>query len=97
MKNVKIRLIAESEVLWLKVNYFRKRRGSLIRLVDNFYLVESSRSATAVPLVEALKWMSEAKTLARFDGVNPVKGEYVIDGKAVTLKQLGLQPRNKNV
>ena len=90
MKNVKIRLIAGSEVLWLKVNYFRKQRGSRFRLVDNFYLVESSRSATAVPLVEARLWMSEAETLARFDGVNPVKGEYVIDGKAVTLKQLGL-------
>ena len=53
-------------------------------------MVESSQSATAVPLVEARKWISEAKTLARFDGINPVKGEYVIDGKTVTLKQLGL-------
>ena len=90
MKNVKIRLISESKVLWLKVNYFRKCRGSRIRLVDNFYLVSSPRSATAVPLVEARKWMCEAKTLARVDGINPVKGEFVIDGKAVTLKQFGL-------
>ena len=88
MKNVKIRLLTDvGEYIWLTINYFSKRHGSV---VDNFYLTPNARWATAVPLKEARRWMREAKTLARYDGDVIEKGEYILNGKPTTLAAVGL-------
>ena len=88
MKNVKIRLLTDvGEYIWLTINYFSKRHGSV---VDNFYLTPNVRWATAVPLKEARRWMREAKTLARYDGDVIEKGEYILNGKPTTLAAAGL-------
>ena len=88
MKNVKIRLLTDvGEYIWLTINYFSKRHGGG---VDNFYLISNARWATAVPLKEARRWMSEAKTLARYDGDVIEKGEYILNGKPTTLAAAGL-------
>ena len=88
MKNVKIRLLTDvGEYIWLTINYFSKRHGGG---VDNFYLTGNARWATAVPIKEARRWMSEAKTIARYDGDVIKKGEYILDGKPTTLAAAGL-------
>lgn len=88
MKNVKIRLLTErGAYIWLRVNYFPKRRGGG---VDNFYLTDYAHEATAVPVKDARKWMREAKSLARFDGIAIEKGEYILGGKPTTLVAAGL-------
>ena len=89
MKNVKIRLLTDRGThIWLIVDYFPKWRGGG---VDSFYLTDSARWATAVPLKEARKWMREAKCLASYDGDVIEKGEYILNGKPTTLKAAGLR------
>ena len=89
MKNVKIRLLTDSGThVWLTINYFPKRHGGG---VDNFYLTDNARWATAVPLKEARKWMREAKYLAGYDGDVIEKGEYILSGKPTTLAAAGLR------
>lgn len=93
MKNVKIRLLTDrGTYIWLTINYFPKRRGGG---VDNFYLTNNARWATAVPLKEARKWMREAKYLAGDDGDVIEKGEYIFGGKPTTLSALGLKRGKK--
>lgn len=76
----------------LTINYFPKRRGGG---VDNYYLTNNARWATAVPLKETRKWMREAKYLAGEDGDIIEKAEYMYDGKPTTLSALGLKRRKK--
>ena len=83
MKNVKIRLLTDRGLyVWLRVNYFPKRRGGG---VDNFYLTDYAHEATPIAVKNARKWMREAKSLANFDGIVVKKGEYILDGKPTTL------------
>ncbi len=88
-KSVKIRLTNDmGKRLYLTINYFPKRRGGG---VDNFYLTENARWATAVPVKEARRWMREAKYLAGSDGDVIEKGEYILGGKPTTLAAAGLR------
>lgn len=83
MKKFKIRLLTDhGTYLWLKVNYFPKRRGGG---VDHFYLTDHACLATAVPFREARRWMREAKCLAATDGDVIEKAEYMRGGKPTTL------------
>lgn len=89
MKNVKIRLTTDrGHYLYLLINYFPKRNG--VRMVDNYYLTENARWATAVPVNSARKWMREAKYIAGEDGDVIEKGEYLLGSKPTTLKAAGL-------
>ena len=87
MSKVNIRLTNEcGKRLYLKINYFPKRKGDKARLVDNYYLVEHHREAARIPVGEARRWMREAKMLAGWDGEVVVKAEYLLHGKPTTLK-----------
>ena len=94
--NVKIRLTNDmGRRLWLKINYIKIVRRKPRKHVDNFYLTENARWATAVPLKEARKWMREAKYLAGYDGDVIEKGEYILGGKPTTFAAAGLVKRQK--
>ena len=95
-KNVKICLITDrGQRLWLTINYFSIRGRKPRKYVDNFYLTDNSRWATAVHVTEARKWMREAKTLAAYDGDVIEKTEYLYGGKPTTLSALGLKRSKK--
>ena len=92
MKKVKIRLINDRGVhLYLTINYFPKKSWQKTRMVDNCYLTDNPRWATAVPVAEARRWMREAKYLAGYDGDVIEKAEYMLGGKPTTLKAAGLR------
>ena len=96
MKKVKIRLTTDrGTYVWLTINYITIRGRKARKNVDNFYLTENARWATAVPLKEARKWMREAKYLAGYDGDVIEKGEYILGGKPTTLAAAGLVKRQK--
>ena len=98
MKNVKIRLTTDRGThVWLTINYITIRGRKARKNVDNFYLTENARWATAVPLKEARKWMREAKYLAGYDGDVIEKGEYILGGKPTTLAAAGLVKRQKTM
>ena len=91
MKKVKIRLTTDrGTYVWLTINYIAIRGRKARKNVDNYYLTENARWATAVPLKEARKWMREAKYLAGWDGDVIEKGEYILGGKPTTLAAAGL-------
>ena len=88
MKNVKIRLVNDmGKSIYLTINYFPKKSWQKERRVDNYYLTENARWASAVPADKARKWMSEAKVLAAYDGDVVVKAEYICGGKPISLKE----------
>ena len=96
MKKVKIRLTTDrGTYVWLTINYIAIRGRKARKNVDNYYLTENARWATAVPLKEARKWMREAKYLAGWDGDVIEKGEYILGGKPTTLAAAGLVKRQK--
>lgn len=91
MKKVKIRLTNDmGKRIYLTINYFPKKSWQKTRSVDNFYLTENPKWATAVPVKEARRWMREAKNLAAYDGDVIEKAEYLVGGKPTTLKAAGL-------
>lgn len=94
--NVKIRLTNDmGRRLWLTIDYITIRGRKPRKHVDNYYLTENARWATAVPLKEARKWMREAKYIAGWDGIVVEKGEYITGGKPTTLAALGLKRKRK--
>ena len=91
-KSVKIRLTNDmGRRLWLTINYITIRGRKPRKNVDNYYLTENARWATAVPLKDAKRWMREAKNLAGWDGDVIEKGEYILGGKPTTLAAAGLK------
>ena len=91
-KNVKIRLTNDrGHYLYLLINYFKIGGRKARKHVDNYYLTENARWATAVPVKEARRWMREAKYIAGEDGDVIEKGEYLLGGKPTTLKAAGLR------
>lgn len=90
---VKIRLLTDrGNYVWLTIKYFSKRCGGG---VDNYYLIDNARWATAVPLKEARKWMRRAKDHFVWYGGVIEKAEYICGGKPTTLSALGLKRRKK--